>query len=76
MTDSLPRLYEGERSSRLLQGQGKTCGTSFDPWYSCRSRQEKPRRSYATLEIEYPRQGLIRITDTDRTLIDLRNSMN
>jgi len=31
---------------------------------------------YATLEIEYPRQGLIRLTDTDRTLIELRNSMN
>jgi hypothetical protein len=31
---------------------------------------------YATLEIEYPRQGLIRLTDTDKTLIDLRNSMN
>jgi hypothetical protein len=31
---------------------------------------------YATLEIEYPRQGLIRLTDTDTTLISLRNSMN
>lgn len=31
---------------------------------------------YATLEIEYPRQGLIRLTDTDKTLIALRNSMN
>jgi hypothetical protein len=31
---------------------------------------------YATLEIEYPRRGLIRLTDIDRTLIDLRNSMN
>jgi hypothetical protein len=31
---------------------------------------------YATLEIEYPRRGLIRLTDTDKTLIDLRNSMN
>jgi hypothetical protein len=31
---------------------------------------------YATLEIEYPRQGLIRLSDTDKTLIDLRNSMN
>jgi hypothetical protein len=31
---------------------------------------------YATLEIEYPRQGLIRLTDTDKTLIELRNSMN
>jgi hypothetical protein len=31
---------------------------------------------YATLEIEYPRQGLIRLTDTDSTLINLRNSMN
>jgi hypothetical protein len=30
---------------------------------------------YATLEIEYPRQGLIRLTDTDQTLINLRNSM-
>jgi hypothetical protein len=31
---------------------------------------------YATLEIEYPREGLIRLTDTDKTFIDLRNSMN
>jgi hypothetical protein len=31
---------------------------------------------YATLEIEYPRQGLIRLSDTDKTLIDLRNSMS
>ena len=31
---------------------------------------------YATLEIEYPRRGLIRLKDTDKTLIDLRNSMN
>jgi hypothetical protein len=31
---------------------------------------------YATLEIEYPRRGLIRLTGTDETLIDLRNSMN
>jgi hypothetical protein len=30
---------------------------------------------YATLEIEYPRQGLLRLTDTDQTLIDLHNSM-
>jgi hypothetical protein len=31
---------------------------------------------YATLEIEYPRRGLIRLRDTDKTLIELRNSMN
>jgi hypothetical protein len=31
---------------------------------------------YATLEIEYPRQGLIRLTDIDKTLIKLRDSMN
>jgi hypothetical protein len=31
---------------------------------------------YATLEIEYPRRGLIRLSDTDRALIDLGNSMN
>jgi hypothetical protein len=30
---------------------------------------------YATLEVEYPRQGLIRLTNTDKTLISLRNSM-
>jgi hypothetical protein len=31
---------------------------------------------YATLEIEYPRHGLIRLTDTDKTLISLRKSMD
>jgi hypothetical protein len=31
---------------------------------------------YATLEIEYPRRGLIRLKDTDKTLLELRNSMN
>src|SRR6185437_6823528 len=31
---------------------------------------------YATLEIEFPRQGLLRLTSTDSTLINLRNSMN
>ena len=31
---------------------------------------------YATLEIEYPRQGLIRLAETDKTLIELRDSMN
>lgn len=31
---------------------------------------------YATLEIEYPRQGLIRLSNTDRILTDLRSSMN
>jgi len=31
---------------------------------------------YATLEIEFPRQGLLRLAHTDNTLIDLRNSMN
>jgi hypothetical protein len=31
---------------------------------------------YGTLEIEYPRQGLIRLTGADKGLISLRNSMN
>ena len=31
---------------------------------------------YATLEIEYPRQGLVRLTHMDQSLINLRNSMN
>jgi hypothetical protein len=30
---------------------------------------------YATLEIEYPRRGLIRLIQTDKGLINLRNSM-
>jgi hypothetical protein len=30
---------------------------------------------YATLEVEYPRRGLIRFTDIDQSLVDLRNSM-
>ena len=30
---------------------------------------------YATMEIEYPREGLIRLTHTDRSFISLRNSM-
>jgi len=30
---------------------------------------------YATLEIEYPRQGLVRLTNTDETLLQLRDSM-
>ena len=31
---------------------------------------------YATLEIEYPRRGLIRLKDSDKTLIEFRNSIN
>lgn len=31
---------------------------------------------YATLEIEFPQQGLLRLSHTDNTLINLRNSMN
>jgi hypothetical protein len=30
---------------------------------------------YATLEIEYPRQGLVRLTDLDQSLVSLRDSM-
>ena len=30
---------------------------------------------YATLDIEYPRQGLIRLTSLDRSLVELRDSM-
>lgn len=31
---------------------------------------------YATIEIEFPRQGLLRLSHTDDALINLRNSMN
>jgi hypothetical protein len=30
---------------------------------------------YATLEIEYPSKGLIRLTNTDQILLELRDSM-
>ena len=30
---------------------------------------------YATLEIEYPRKGLIRLTQTDDTFLQLRDSI-
>jgi hypothetical protein len=30
---------------------------------------------YATLDIEYPRKGFIRLSNTDQQLIELRNSM-
>jgi hypothetical protein len=30
---------------------------------------------YATLEVEYPRQGLIRLTQTDDTFLQLRDSI-
>ncbi len=30
---------------------------------------------YTTLEVEYPRQGLLRLSDLDRSLIELRSSM-
>ena len=30
---------------------------------------------YATLEIEYPREGLLRLTQLDRRIVDLRDSM-
>jgi hypothetical protein len=31
---------------------------------------------YVIIEIEYPRVGLIRLSDTDRVLVDLRSTMN
>ncbi len=31
---------------------------------------------YATLEIEFPRQGLLRLSNTDKTLMNVRDSMN
>lgn len=64
-----------------------SCGAAFLAGYSMTSRGRSwfhmfamalavSLTIYATLEIEYPPQGLIRLTDTDKVLIELRNSMN
>jgi hypothetical protein len=66
---------------------GFSCGSAFLAGYSMTMRGRSwfymialaiavTGTIYATMEIEYPRQGLIRLTNTDKKLIDLRNSMN
>ncbi|HTF43885.1 MAG TPA: hypothetical protein VK641_08310 [Terriglobales bacterium] len=63
-----------------------SCGSAFLAGYSMTARNHSwfymialaiavTATIYATLEIEYPRRGLIRFTDIDQSLIDLRNSM-
>jgi hypothetical protein len=60
--------------SAFLAGYGMT--TTTRSWlYTIAFAFTVTLTVYATLEIEYPRQGLIRLTGTDDTLIHLRDSM-
>lgn len=63
-----------------------SCGAAFLAGYSMKIRSRSwfhmfaltlaiTLTIYATLEIEYPRRGFIRLIDSDQNLIDLRNSM-
>lgn len=66
---------------------GFSCGAAFLAGYSLTAEARSwfymvafavaiTATVYATLEIEYPRQGLVRLTHMDQSLINLRNSMN
>ncbi len=63
-----------------------SCGSAFMAGYSTRIHRRDwvywlalaaavTLTVYATLEIEYPRQGLLRLTRLDQQLISLRDSM-
>jgi hypothetical protein len=68
-------LYAFSCGAAFIAGYGMTAsGRSW--FYMIALAAAVTATVYTTLEIEYPRQGLIRLTDTDKTLIDLRDSMN
>jgi hypothetical protein len=65
---------------------GLSCVSAFMAGYSAKSARRDwvytltfalvvTLTVYATLEIEYPRQGLLRLTDLDQNLVSLRDSM-
>jgi hypothetical protein len=61
-------------SSAFLAGYGMTASTRS--WlYTIAFAFTVTLTIYATLEIEYPSQGLIRLTNTDKILLQLRDSM-
>jgi hypothetical protein len=59
----------------FLAGYGIT-GTQRNWLYTVALAAAVTLTIYATLEIEFPRQGLLHLTNTDSTLINLRNSMD
>ena len=68
-------LFAFSCGSAFLAGYGMTAsGRSW--FYRIALAVAVTATVYATLEIEYPRQGMIRLANSDKTLIDLRNSMN
>ena len=61
-------------SSAFLAGYGMTASTRS--WlYTIAFAVTVTLTIYATLEIEYPSQGLIRLTNTDEVFLQLRDSM-
>ncbi len=67
-------LFVLSGGSAFLAGYGMT--TTKRSWlYTVAFAFTVTLTVYATLEIEYPRQGFIRLTHTDDTLIHLRDSM-
>jgi len=67
-------LFVLSGGSAFLAGYGMT--TTTRSWlYTIAFAFAVTLTIYATLEIEYPAQGLIRLTNTDETLIQVRDSM-
>jgi hypothetical protein len=69
-------LFAFSGGSAFLAGYSMTMTTRNHSWfYMVALSIAVTATVYATLEIEYPRRGLIRFTDIDQTLVDLSNSM-
>jgi hypothetical protein len=67
-------LFALSGGSAFLAGYGMT--TERRSWlYTIAFAFAVTLTIYATLEIEYPSQGLIRLTNTDETLLQVRDSM-
>ena len=68
-------LFSFSFGCAFLAGYGMTSG-SRNWLYMVALAAAVTLTIYATLEIEFPRQGLIRLAHSDSVLINLRNSMN
>jgi hypothetical protein len=67
-------LFVLSGSCAFVAGYGMTA-TARSWFYSIAFAVTVTLTVYTTLEIEYPRQGLIRLTQTDETFLQLRNSI-
>jgi len=70
-----PLLFVLSGCCAFVAGYGMTA-TARSWFYSIALAVTVTLTVYATLEIEYPRQGLIRLTRTDDTFLQLRDSMH